>query len=453
MAIPVEMPKLSDTMEEGVVSAWQAEEGDEVSAGDVIAQVETDKATMDLEVFDDGVLLKKVVGEGEAVPLGALIAVLGEQDEDISDLLAEYDAGEAAEEAETEEVEEEPERVAEEAEEAEVPTGGDGAPSQAPGEKRQPQRVEAPAGNGRVKASPLARRIASENEVDLTTVEGSGPQGRIIKRDIEAILEGRTEEVEEAVPAPAVEEERAFRMPGEAAPEEETLYESEGISQMRKAIARRLAQSKYSAPHYYLTVDIDVEKAVAFREELNQLAEEQERPRISFNDLITKACALALRQHPDVNASYLADEGEIRRYNRVHVGVAVAIDEGLITPVIRNADQKGLGQIAEETRALAEKARNRELQPEEYEGSTFTTSNLGMYGIEEFTAIINPPNSCILAIGTIRDEPVVKDGEVVPGKRMRATLSCDHRLVDGATGAEFLATVRTYLEEPMSLML
>ena len=222
---------------------------------------------------------------------------------------------------------------------------------------------------------------------------------------------------------------------------------------MRKTIARRLAQSKFTAPHFYLTVDIDMAKAIDFRAELNELAEKQDRPRISYNDLITKACALALKQHPQVNTSYLADEGEIRYHKQVHVGIAVAIEAGLITPVIRNADQKGLGQIAGETRTLAEKARDRGLQPEEFEGSTFTTSNLGMFGIEEFTAIINPPNACILAIGGIREEPVVEDGAVVPGTRMKVTLSCDHRIVDGATGAAFLGTVQDYLEEPMNLLL
>jgi pyruvate dehydrogenase E2 component (dihydrolipoamide acetyltransferase) len=222
---------------------------------------------------------------------------------------------------------------------------------------------------------------------------------------------------------------------------------------MRKTISRRLAQSKYTAPHFYLTVDVDMANAIDARTKLNALTEQQDGPKISFNDFITKACALSLREHPYVNASYLAEDGEIRKYNQVHVGVAVAIDEGLITPVIRNADQKGLAQISTETRELATRARNRQLQPEEFEGSTFTTSNLGMFGIEEFTAIINPPNAAILAIGEIRDEPVVEDGEVVPGKRMKLTLSCDHRVVDGAVGAQFLQDVKRYLEDPMNMLL
>lgn len=430
MAIPIEMPKLSDTMEEGVLSAWLVDEGDEVSAGDILAQVETDKATMDLEAFDDGVLLKKVIDEGDAVPIGQLIAVIGEEGEDISDILSGAGNGDAAAEAEEEAA---PSDTASPDKQPSV--SGDGA-------AQRPQPAGTPAGDGqRIKASPLARRMATEHEIDLASVDGSGPHGRIIKRDIEARIEAAPEPAAQPVRAPAFE-----------APEGEA-YETEAISQMRKTISRRLSQSKFTAPHFYLTVDVDMARAIAARQELNELAEKQDRPRISFNDLITKASAVALRQHPQVNSAYLADEGEIRYFNQVHVGIAVAIEAGLITPVIRNADRKGLAQIAEETRTLAERARNRELQPEEFEGSTFTTTNLGMYGIEEFTGIINPPNACILAIGAIRDEAVVEDGEVVPGKRMKLTLSCDHRIVDGATGAEFLNTVQAYLEEPMNLLL
>ena len=482
MAIAVEMPKLSDTMEEGVVSAWTAEEGDAVEAGDVIAQVETDKATMDLEVFDDGVLLKKVAEEGQAVPLGELLAVLGEEGEDISGLLEEHgveatgaasddtgddkeaseekkadeDAGE--EEADQEEADQE--AAAEESDTEEDEDGGTRRAASGNGDVQGESDTEesepagkTPSGNGRVKASPLARRMASENEIDLAGVEGSGPQGRVVKRDIEAVLSGEKEAAPAEEKAPAGGD-GAFQRPSEAMPQDaEELYDAEPISQMRKAIARRLAASKYTAPHFYLTVEVDAARLMKGRERLNALAEEQERPRLSVNDLITKACAVALKSHPQVNASYLEDEGEVRRYNQVHVGVAVAVEEGLLTPVIRNADEKGLAQIAEETRALAEKARDKKLQPEEYEGATFTTSNLGMYGIEEFTAIINPPNACILAIGAVREVPVVEDGAVVPGRRMKLTLSCDHRVVDGATGADFLQTLQGLLEEPMGLLL
>lgn len=448
MATPIEMPKLSDTMEEGVLSAWLVDEGEQVSAGDILAQVETDKATMDLEAFDDGVLLKKLIDEGDAVPIGQLIAVIGEEGEDISDLLEGQEGGDGAAEAPEPSVEESEESAEEEPEPAPETEVVDEPAGDGQLRDRTPEPV--PAGTDdegrRIKASPLARRIAQEHDVDLARLEGSGPEGRIVRRDVEVRIEER-EEAPEPTPEPQVE------APSYEMPEEGAAYEAEDISQMRKTIARRLAQSKYSSPHFYLTVDIDVERAVALREELNELAEEQERPKISFNDLITKACALSLRDHPYVNASYLPDEGEIRKYNRVHMGIAVAIDEGLITPVVRDADRKGLAEIARETRELAERARNRDLEPEEFEGATFTTSNLGMFGIEEFTAIINPPNSAILAIGEIRDTPVVEDGEVVPGKRMKVTLSCDHRVVDGATGAQFLKSVRSYLEEPMNLLL
>ena len=478
MAVPIEMPKLSDTMEEGVLSAWLVDEGEEVSSGDVLAQVETDKATMDLEAFDEGVLLKQLIAEGDAVPIGELIAVIGEEGEDISDLVGEAGGDGAAttepepepdaEEPESEEsTDSEPEPAEPESEEseAEEPTeaapepevGTEPAPS-GDGQLRERTPEPVPAGTDaegrRIKASPLARRIAQEHNVELAQVEGSGPEGRIVRRDVEAWVEEQEAAPEPAAePAPEPAPEPAVEEPTYVMPDEEAAYESEDISQMRETIARRLAESKYSAPHYYLTVDIDVEKAVALREDLNELAEEQGRAKISFNDLITKACALSLHDHPYVNAAYRPDEGEIHKHNRVHIGIAVAIDEGLITPVVRNADQKGLSQIARETKELAERARNRNLEPEEFEGATFTTSNLGMFGIEEFTAIINPPNSAILAIGEIRETPVVEDGEVVPGTRMKVTLSCDHRVVDGAKGAAFLDTVTSYLEEPMNLLL
>ena len=445
MAIPIEMPKLSDTMEEGVLSAWLIDEGEEVSSGDVLAQVETDKATMDLESFDEGVLLKKVIDEGDAVPIGQLIAVIGEAGEDISDILEGQDDGAAAEtSSDAEEATEEAptDTTAPDTDAVDEPAGdgqlGDRTPEPVPAGTDTEGR--------RIKASPLARRIAQEHNVELSQVQGSGPEGRIIRSDVEAHIEAR-EQAPETAPQPDVE------TPSYSMPDDEAPYETENISQMRKTIARRLAESKYTSPHFYLTVDIDMAKAVDLRAELNELAEQQDRAKISFNDLVTKACALSLQKHPYVNASYLPDEGEIRKYNQVHMGIAVAIDEGLITPVVRNADRKGLTEIAKETRELAERAKNRDLEPEEFEGATFTTSNLGMFGIEEFTAIVNPPNSAILAIGEIRDTPVVEDGEVVPGKRMKVTLSCDHRVVDGAVGAKFLDTVRSYLEEPMNLLL
>jgi len=429
MAIAVEMPKMSDTMVEGVLSAWLVEEGQKVSAGDVIAQVETDKATMDLEAYDDGVLLKRVIAEGSSVPIGALIAVLGKAGEDISAIL-----------------------------------GGSGAPAPvtaAAPEPEAPVAVSAdPVGygddTGRVKASPLARKMAADLGVSLASVQGSGPEGRIVKRDVEAVA-GQTPAPAVAAPvaAPAAQPAPAPAPAVEKLPEPKMQagFTAKPITQMRRAIARRLAQSKFTAPHFYLVVDVDMEAATSFRTELNAVAEKTGRAKVSFNDFITKACALGLRQHPYVNASWMEEQGEIRFHEVANVAIAVAIDEGLITPVIRNADQKGLSQIADETRDLAKRARDRKLSPDEYEGSTFTTSNLGMFGVESFTAIINPPNSCILAIGAIRDEAVVKGGQVVAGKRMKITLSCDHRVVDGASGAAFLNTVKGYLENPLTMLL
>ena len=435
------MPKMTDTMEEGVLVAWMVEEGEAISAGDVIAQVETDKATMDVEAYDDGVLLKKVAAEGEALPIGGLIAVLGKAGEDVASVLAQYGQR------------------------------GDGA---APAPQAQPETTEvaapapasAPSGDGatveaggRVKASPLARKLAVDHGLDLRMIRGSGPEGRIIKRDIEAMLArgavapAAPAEIPAPVAAPAPAPVPAPRPAMPVATGEERDHASVRISQMRKTIARRLAQSKYTAPHFYLTIDVAMERAVAVRQQLNAQAEAKGGQKISYNDLITKACAAALRQHPQVNASYLAEAGEIRQYKYIDIGIAVAVDEGLVTPVLRHADRKGLAELAAETRALAARARERKLQPDEMAGSTFTTSNLGMFGIEAFTAIINPPNACILAIGTIRDVPVVKDGEIVPGKRMKVTLSCDHRVVDGATGAQFMDTLRHYLEEPLNLLM
>ncbi len=502
MAIAVEMPKMSDTMEEGVLVAWLAEEGASVSAGDVIAQVETDKATMDLEVYDDGVLLKRVVGEGDSVPIGALIAVLGDEGEDVSSLVSDYGGDGAAGSV----ADVEPAAPAQQENEL-APAGLEGkaataqaidapAPSAQPlggnpagggpaggasragdtgaagttaeGYGHRPDGSEptasaasgaaAPADGERVKASPLARRMAEEAGLDLAQIIGSGPDGRVVKRDVESAVEGGAA----APPAPARPAQAPAAQPvrpsapkTEAAPAASPV-EAGGqdlrITQMRKAIARRLAQSKFTAPHFYLTVDVRMDAAVGFRADLNALAEGRGLAKVSYNDLITKACAVALGRHPMVNASYLEDEGVIRQHQGAHVAIAVAMPEGLITPVVRDADRKGLSQIAAETRELAGRAREGKLDPSEYAGSTFTTSNLGMFGIAEFTAIINPPNACILAIGAIKDVPVVDDGAVVAGKAMTLTLSCDHRVVDGAAGAAFLGDVQGMLETP-SLML
>ncbi len=456
MAIAVEMPKMSDTMEEGVLVSWLAEEGASVSAGDVIAQVETDKATMDLEVYDDGVLLKRVVGEGDSVPIGALIAVLGSEGESPDDVLAKYSGDGASGAVSGAQVKAAP-PATQDTEPA--PAGLDGKAAtagavDAPAPSAQPVTEPAGADGGRVKASPLARRMAEEAGLNLAQIQGSGPDGRVVKRDVEGAM-GQTA-APSAPPAPALAAAPAPAAASAPAPKAASVASAGGsdlrITQMRKTIARRLAQSKFTAPHFYLTVDVDMSEAVGFRTELNALTAQRDLAKISYNDLVTKACAAALRRHPMVNASYLEDEGVIRQHEAVHVAIAVAMPEGLITPVVRDADRKGLAQIAAETRDLAGRARDGNLDPSEYAGSTFTTSNLGMFGISEFTAIINPPNACILAIGGIRDVPVVKDGAVVPGQVMTLTLSCDHRVVDGATGAEFLADVKAMLENP-SLML
>ena len=407
MPIAVEMPKMTDTMEEGVLIQWSVEEGADISAGDIIAQVETDKATMDIEAYDDGVLLRKVAAEGEALPIGALIAVLGTKGEDVEAFLAQHSGA------------------------SEAPAAAAVSESSS-GPTTLPESAE-PAASGRLKVSPLARSMAADHGLKLERLQGSGPEGRIVKRDIVAEL---------ARPAPAA-----------LMPALDRSYESVRITQMRKTIARRLAQSKFTAPHFYLSVDVDMQQAVAARQRLNKQAEKNQSTKVSYNDLVTKACGAALAQHPMVNSSYVLEHNEIRQHSAIDIGIAVAIEEGLVTPVVRGANQKGLSDIARETAELAMRARSRQLKPEEMEGSTFTTSNLGMFGIEQFTAIINPPNACILAIGAIRDVPVVEGGKVVPGKRMKITLSCDHRVVDGALGARFMGTLRGYLEEPLLLLM
>ncbi len=408
MTQKIEMPKLSDTMEEGVIAKWNVSEGDKVESGDVIAEVETDKATMEVEVFDSGTVLKILVGEGDAVPLGGVMAVIGDEGEDISEILDGLDKNGAPAEDSEEERSEEKEEPKEEVKTTEASEDDD----------------------GRIKASPLARKMAEDKGIDLRSVKGTGPDGRIVKRDIEDYTPEKAEKP--AAPAVTFESEES---------------EEIKVSQMRKVIAKRLSESKFTSPHFYETVDIDMEHAIDAREKLNEVSE----VKISFNDIVVKACAVALRRHPYVNSSWMDDV--IRKHGDVNVAVAVAIDEGLMTPVINHADKKNLRQISVETRELAELASDRKLQPEQMEGSTFTISNLGMFGIEEFTAIINPPNASILAVGAIRDVPVVKNGEVVPGKRMKVTLSSDHRIVDGAKAAEFLNTLRQLLENPLSMML
>ncbi|MFU8811908.1 MAG: pyruvate dehydrogenase complex dihydrolipoamide acetyltransferase [Balneolaceae bacterium] len=428
MAQKIEMPKLSDTMEEGVIASWNVKEGDKVESGDVIAEVDTDKATMEVEVFDAGTVLKILVSEGDAVPLGGIMAIIGEEGEDISDLLDE--AGSSGSDDAKESVKEEAPSDSEKEESSSDKEDFDPILGDMNGKKKSEAKSSAsPEDDGRIKASPLARNMAEEKGISLSDVEGSGPEGRIVKRDIE-----------EYKPS-----EKAPSQPAATVDSHET--EDVKVSQMRKAIARRLSESKFTNPHFYETIDLDMEAAIEARSRLNEISD----VKISFNDIVVKACAAALRKHPEINSSWLDDV--IRKHGDVNVAVAVAIDEGLMTPVLRHADQKSLQQISSETRELAGLARDRKLQPEQMEGSTFTISNLGMFGIEEFTAIINPPNACILAVGAIRDVPVVKNGEVVPGKRMKVTMSSDHRVVDGAKAANFLNTLRQMIENPLSMLL
>ncbi|MGK7389939.1 MAG: pyruvate dehydrogenase complex dihydrolipoamide acetyltransferase [Candidatus Cyclobacteriaceae bacterium M2_1C_046] len=420
----ITMPKMSDTMTEGTIASWLKKEGDKVSSGDILAEVETDKATMELEAYEDGTLLYIGPKEGEAVPIDGVIAIIGEKGADYQKLLKAHEQKAASEDKE--EKEEEQEVVKEEAKEV--------VTSSVKGENEEATQTE----EGRVKASPLARKMAEELGYDISKIKGSGDHGRIVKRDVE--------EYKPAAEAPAAKEDKG------AAPVQipqvvgEEQYEEKNISQMRKTIAKRLAESKYSAPHFYLTMEIDMDKAIEARKSMNEFSP----VKLSFNDLVIKACAVALRQHPKVNSSWRGDK--IRYNKHVHIGVAVAVEEGLLVPVVRFADNKSLSHISAEVKQLGEKAKNKQLQPSEWEGNTFTISNLGMFGIEEFTAIINPPDSCILAVGGIKETPVVKNGQVVPGNRMKVTLSCDHRVVDGASGAAFLQTVKNLLEEPVRIL-
>lgn len=435
MAEVIRMPRMSDTMEEGNIIGWLKNEGEAIEAGETLAEVETDKATMELDAFVDGVLLHIAVKEGP-VPINGIIAVIGEEGEDWKAALASAsDEGSASNG------------------QAEADSSSNGAAAEALAEPATSPQV-ADSGDKRVKASPLARSMAKEAGLDISMIQGSGDHGRIVKRDIEAKLEQQP-----AAPAPApVPTPAPVAAPAkEAAPEGPTVvpfaygmgtdnFEERPVSQMRKVIARRLGESKFSAPHFYLTVEVDMKKAIDLRKRLNEVAP----TKISFNDLVVKAVAVSLRQHPAVNSSWLGDK--IRTNHNVNIGVAVAVDEGLLVPVIRYADIKTLSQINSEVREMAGKAKNRRLSQDEMQGNTFTISNLGMFGIEEFTAIINPPDSCIMAVGGIMDKPVVENGAVVPGKRMKVTLSCDHRVVDGATGAQFLQTFKEVIEDPIRLM-
>ncbi len=406
MAEVITMPRMTDSMEQGNIVAWMKKVGDKVESGDVLAEVETDKATMELNSYKDGTLLYIGVESG-SVDIGAILAIIGKPGEDISGLLnpAAASAPEAA------------------------PVVA------APIAVAEPVAVAAPATEGdRIKASPLAKSIASDSGVDLSKITGSGEQGRIVKRDVETFLQSSAAPAPAAAPAPM------------AAAASTDSYTDTPLSQMRKVIAKRLSESLFTAPHFFLTVEIDMGKAMELRQKVNEVAP----VKISFNDLVVKAVATSLKSHPAINSSWMGTF--IRTNHHINIGVAVAVEDGLLVPVIRNADQKSLSTINTEVKALAGKAKDRKLQPEEMSGNTFTISNLGMFDIDEFTAIINPPDACILAIGSIQAKPVVKDNQVVPGNIMKVTLSCDHRVVDGATGAQFLQTFKSLLEEPFRLL-
>ena len=444
MATKVHMEALSPTMEEGEVVNWLKSEGDEVTNGDVLAEIETDKATMELVARGEGVLRTILLGEGGTAPVGDVIAVIAGADEDIDDLLDEV-GGDGAGAAAAAGAPDEGEAEEEAGEEAETEDEATEKEETDEAEKEEAAAAPAAESGGRIKASPLARRLAEEGDLELAEVKGSGPGGRIVKRDVEAAMEEREREPA-AAEAPAGAE---LPPPLEELPEE--AYEDVSVSQMRKTIARRLTESLGPVPHFFLTTEVDMGRALEARARINDVLED-DGEKISINDLIIRATASALKKHPECNAAW--QEDSIRVFNRVHVGVAVAVPDGLITPVIRDADRKGVARIGREVKEMAGRAREKKLQPEEYTGSTFSISNLGMFGIQEFTAVINPPEAGILAVGAVEEVPVVDDdGEVVVRPRMKMTMSCDHRVIDGATGARFLQTLKTMLEEPGTIVM
>ena len=434
MAKIIGLPKLSPTMEEGTLVAWTKKEGDAVDVDDLLAEVETDKATMEFRSFDRGVLLKILVPAGETLEPDVPVAIIGKAGEDISDLLAQVESATGSATGT------EPATVA--------PAEPATEPATVAASVSAPE--SAPANDARVLSSPVVRRLARKKSIDLRAVQGSGPHGRIVKRDVESYAGGAL--AGERYTGGALAGERytggvgaAVAVRGERLPPRVAK-----ASSMRRTIARRLTESKQTVPHYYLTIDVDIGPLADARKAMNGELEAEGR-KVSLNDLIIKAAAVALRRVPEVNASWM---GKAIHYHQVvDISIAVAIDDGLMTPVIRDADQKGIAQIADEVRDLATRARDKKLQPEEMTHGTFSISNLGMFGIEEFTAVINPPEGAILAVGTVRNEPVVQDEAIVPGRRMRFTMSCDHRVIDGATGARFMAAFKRIVEEPLTMLL
>ena len=409
----VTMPRLSDTMTEGTVASWLKKVGDTVKEGDILAEIETDKATMEFESFYAGTLLYIGIKEGESAPIDSLLAIIGPAGTDVNAVLAAAKGGSAP------------------------ATAAAPAKAEAPA-AAAPAAPAATTTDGRVFASPLAKKIAQDKGINLSEVKGSGENGRIVRKDVEGFTPS-------AKPVAAASTEKAAA-PVAYVPVGEEVTEEVKNSQMRKTIAKRLSESKFTAPHYYLTIEVDMENAMASRSQINNLPD----TKVSFNDMVVKACAMALRKHPQVNTSW---KGDVTVYNKhVHIGVAVAIEDGLVVPVLKFADNLSLSQIGVLVKDLAGKARNKKLTPAEMDGSTFTVSNLGMFGVEQFTSIINQPNSAILSVGAIVEKPVVKDGQIVVGHTMKLCLACDHRTIDGATGAQFLQTLKAYIENPVTML-
>jgi pyruvate dehydrogenase E2 component (dihydrolipoamide acetyltransferase) len=416
------MPRLSDTMTEGVIADWHKKVGDAVKKGDILADIETDKATMELESYKEGKLLYVGAKKGEKIAVNDLLAIIGDEKKvDLEKIVAAAKNKGAA-----------PVSDRAPAPAAMTATASPAAPAET---THSGLSVSA---DGRIKASPLAKKLAAEKGIDISKVPGSGDNGRIIKKDIDNFSPGTA-----AAPQPV----SGGKTGAPAVPAGQESYDEIPVSQMRKVIAKRLAESKFTAPHFYITMTVDMDKVIESRAKMNEVSP----VKISFNDIVLKAVAVALKQHPAVNSSWLGDK--IRVNHHVNIGVAVAIEDGLLVPVVRFADTKSLSQIAAEVKDLAQRAKNKKLQPADWEGSTFTISNMGMFGVDEFTAIINPPDACILAVSSIQQIPVVKKGAVVPGNVMKLTLSCDHRVVDGATGSAFLQTVKSLLEEPLRMMI
>ena len=426
------MPRLSDTMTEGVIADWHKKVGDTVKKGDILADIETDKATMELESYKEGKLLYQGAQKGEKIAVNDLLAVIGDESKvDLPKIIASSKnkgvPGPAAA----------PQAAAATAPAAASGSSANGASTTAAAAPQAGSGLSV-SEDGRIKASPLAKKLAAEKGIDISQVAGSGDNGRIVKKDVDGFVPGKA--------APAQQPAGSAKSAVPSAPAGQVSYEDVPVSQMRKTIARRLSEIKFSAPEFYLTMTFDMDKAVESRAKLNEISP----VKISFNDLVMKGVAIALKQHPAVNSSWLGDK--IRINHHVNIGVAVAVEDGLIVPVVRFADTKSLSQIAAEVKEFAQKAKNKKLQPADWEGSTFTISNLGMFGIDDFTAIINPPDACILAVGAIQQAPVVKNGAVVPGNIMKVTLTCDHRVVDGATGSAFLQTLKGLLEEPLRML-